>query len=458
MKKILSILLILMLIVCMVPNTVFAAKLQFTTIVSVSINEVSSPAANTEPLYHANIETSRCKIRNINDDYWQNGVTWFEKTSVDANGRQMTVGEKFKPGYYYMVRVSIETNSSSYFEMDSSDRYVEVEGTINGKTASVYGTDNTSAIVDYVFPTMCMTTIKTFDISITEPVADAKPSFAKITGTGYESNNSRNNASAFENGIYWYDVEAKEYLYPNTNATFEAGKKYKTRMILLATTGYKIASSVTVTINGKTVKSEDVTRVDNECISIDYTFTVPEKPHIHTESDWKTNSKNHWKVCTDKTCEAITTAKAAHTDSNKDNKCDVCSYKMSSGTTESSSKPTESSSKPTNTSSKPAESSSQPTESSSKPEDKSEIEAPTESKEETPSTSTDDKASSEIEDTNSDETTGTTGASGEESNSDTDKTGKKASIWIWIIIAAVILIGSNVTLIVILIKKKNKKQ
>ncbi len=47
----------------------------------------------------------------------------------------------------------------------------------------------------------------------------------------------------------------------------------------------------------------------------------------HTPSDWKNDATNHWKECTK--CGSITVnTRGAHTDTNKDNKCDTCGYQL----------------------------------------------------------------------------------------------------------------------------------
>ena len=50
-------------------------------------------------------------------------------------------------------------------------------------------------------------------------------------------------------------------------------------------------------------------------------------PTSHSISGYKNDTNNHWKVCTKCGSEIIDT-RGSHKDSNKDNKCDVCSYKL----------------------------------------------------------------------------------------------------------------------------------
>ena len=51
------------------------------------------------------------------------------------------------------------------------------------------------------------------------------------------------------------------------------------------------------------------------------------KASSHTPSGWKNDASNHWTECTKCGSETINT-RAAHSDGNKDNKCDTCSYAL----------------------------------------------------------------------------------------------------------------------------------
>lgn len=325
-KKIIPLLLALIILLSAFPvMNAFAAKEMFKKIEAVSINEVSQPAAYNEPIYQANVETSGCKINAITEGNWKNGIAWYEKESPTSAGRAMAVGEKCKPGYYYMIRISIVTSSTAYyFNTKNSGTTVDITATVNGKAATSFGTKNSAAFIDYTYP-MCIGTINKLDLAVETPVAGAKPSYSQVKGTGYESNNSRNNASTYKNGIIWYDEAAKAYIDPTSNTTFKAGQKYTVRIMLSTTKGYKYSSKVNATLNGKTVAAN---RVDNEFVSIEQTFTVLEKSHTHTNSAWKSDKDNHWKICTDTACGSLTVAKEAHKDANKDKKCDVCSYTL----------------------------------------------------------------------------------------------------------------------------------
>ena len=264
---------------------------------------------------------------------------------------------------------------------------------------------------------MCLTTVSKFDFTLAAPVAGAAPHYPLLTGTGYESNNRGNNGAAYENGIYWRNETDNVVLYPRENPKFEAGKKYSAKIIVATTTGYRVASSYTVKVNGKNVTS---TKVDNECITFKVEFNVP-KAHAHTSSAWKTDSQGHWKVCTDASCGAVSVSKEAHKDTNGDKKCDVCAYAIPKGDDAITSKPTvnEPTTSNKDTSSKPAE---------NKPESSVTTGTEPEPENSVPQNTDNDEAQ----------------------NTDEDNNG----VWIWIVLAIVIVLAAAGAVVFIVLKKK----
>lgn len=313
MKKCLSLVLAVVLLLSLLPGTtVFAAKETFKPIEAVSINEVSSPAAGTEVQFSANCETTGAGI---------DTVQWFESTTQSGSGTEVSRGAKFKPGYYYTVTVQLKiTHSAYYFKGNGKD----VTATFNGKTATVTTLDTAQKIkVSYTFP-MCLATVSKFEFTLAAPTAGKAPHYPLLTGTGYETNNRGNDGAGRQNGIWWRNETDGKTLFPDESPKFEAGKKYSANVTVATTTGYRLASSISVKVNGKAVTAE---RVDNQCFTFKVEFTVP-KAHTHTESSWKTDADGHWKICTDTSCGAVTVSKEAHKDANNDGKCDVCAYSL----------------------------------------------------------------------------------------------------------------------------------
>ena len=260
MKKTFAIILSLAVIFCMLQLNVFAAKEMFIKIEEVTVNEVAGPAAGTEVQFSANCSTNYVSVNSIN---------WYEKKTETESGFILSNGAKFKPGYYYTVNVQLKnTNNAYYFAGNGAN----VTATVNGKVAKVVTNDSAQIIsIEYTFP-MCLGTVSKFDFTLATPTAGAAPHYPLLTGTGYESNNRGNNGAAYKNGIYWRNETDNKVLYPKENPKFQAGKKYSANITVATTTGYRVASSYSVTVNGTKVTS---TRVDNECITFKVEFNIP---------------------------------------------------------------------------------------------------------------------------------------------------------------------------------------
>ncbi|MBE7064383.1 MAG: hypothetical protein E7384_01000 [Ruminococcaceae bacterium] len=242
-----------------------------------------------------------------------NGVTWTNQSS----GVNLTVSNPFKEGVKYKV---------SYY-LTAKDGYKFTTGTnctINGVAASIAVTDSTHAIISLndLVPGDGKEEIATLELNVTAPKNGEKPTYTKIEGTGYYSDNGLNGTSTkvYKNGIAWYKTTSS-YISPGTTETFIGGSEYTVKIALTPNDGYKFSKLLTAKINGKTATVE---AFDDGSINVWVKFTALNKDHKHTESSWQNDTANHWKVCTD--CGTITMAKEAHKDQNKDNKCDVCSY------------------------------------------------------------------------------------------------------------------------------------
>lgn len=251
-----------------------------------------------------------------------NGVTWTNQGS----GVNITISNPFKDGTKYKV---------SYY-LTAKDGYKFTSGTactINGSKANISVTDSTHAIVSLgdLVPGDGKKEISSLDLSVTAPKDGDKPAYTKIDGTGYYSDNGINGTSTkiYKNGIAWYK-SASSYFSPGTTDTFKGGTEYTVKIAISVKDGYKFGKSLTAKINGKTATVETF---EDGSINVSAKLTALKKDHKHTDSAWKTDKDNHWKVCTDSACGTITVAKEAHKDSNKDNKCDVCGYEIPKVTT-----------------------------------------------------------------------------------------------------------------------------
>ena len=523
MKKFLSLVLTVIMILCLMPTaSVFAAKENFLILSNVSISGVTTPVVGETPVFNATSDET--------GKYSVSKVTWAEYDLDFDHIKDMGANDKFREGYYYFVFVTLEAkgaytfgnNMSQTINQKSANKYTPSDG---GKKVQVYthfeslkpiskvefnvvmpviGKTPTFAKVDtaeyysvnlsgvsnmtngvfwrntmtgtnitvnnpfkadgkyyvcycitpkegYLFtdttkyyingripvlefltlddgksavkmtlvnlvPTDAIKVINSLDLSVTAPKDGEKPDFSKIDDTGYYSDNGINGTSTkiYKNGIAWYK-SASSYISPGTTETFKGGSEYTVKLSLIPKDGYKFAKNVSAKLNGKTATVETF---DDGSINVSVKLTTLSKEHKHTDSGWKTDNDNHWKVCTDTACGTITVAKEAHKDQNKDNKCDICSYAIPKANDTTASVP--------------------------------ETTKPTESKPTISNPDNDTSSDADMTDNESQETD--VNIEQEKENSDKD-----SGILIWIILGAVVALAAGGAVTFIVIKKKKAK-
>lgn len=339
MKKTLKLLItvctIVVLVLALSVNT-FAVKENFTYIESVSVS-IDAPQTGKALDFTASTEGA-------NPNYSVTNVVWCADSG--SNYWQVEEGHKAAPGNSYTVIITVEGYKGAASQYWFKDYCT---GSINGSSASFSISGDTHiAMVSTDFP-MCTGTVSSVSASVTAPVAGAKPSFTAISGEGYYSDNGGNSPAVYKNGIMWYDNTASTSLKPGTTAVFEDGHSYTATIVLVSDTGYSFASSV----------SGASERVSDSCVIVYKTF---ELKHIHSESSWKYDDEYHWTKCT--SCGSVV-VENAHADTDDDNKCDYCGYKMtdeSSSSSSNSSSASQSASASQSSSQKPEANASKPSE------------------------------------------------------------------------------------------------
>jgi len=340
-----------------------------------------------------------------------NGVTWTNQSS----GVNITVSNPFKAGTKYKVTYYLTAKDGYRFDYNT-------KCTINGTTATLGRIDTTHITVSLsdLVPGDGKKEITSLDLSVAAPKDGEKPTYTKIEETGFYSDNGLNGTSTkiYKNGIAWYK-SASSYISPGTTETFKGGTEYTVKIALTPKNGYKFAKNISAKLNSKTATVETF---DDGSINVSVKLTALSKEHKHTDSSWKTDKDNHWKICTDTACGTITVAKEAHKDANKDNKCDICTYAIPAADT---SKPSQT------TSSKPdSNDSTQSKPTASEPdtnETQSSIATDTETDNSTPQDNTDDSELKGNEDNNS---------------------------WIWIVLIAVLVLAAGAVVVFVVLKKK----
>lgn len=379
--------------------------------------KVVMPVIGKTPTF-AKVDTTEYYSVNNGASNMTNGVFWRnEKTNVN-----LTISNPFKADGIYTV----------YYVLSAKDGYIFTENTkftINGQNAKVdavvvyYDSSNAAIYLDGLIPGDGKKEISALDLSIASPKEDEKPNYTKIDGTGYYSDNGIHGISTkiYKNGIAWYK-SSSSYISPGTTETFKANNSYTVKISLTPKDGYKFAKSLTAKINGKTASIETF---EDGSVTVSLTLTTLKKEHKHTNSDWKNDKENHWKVCTDKDCGTITVEKEAHKDANKDNKCDTCGYAIPKEETPTTSTPSQNDTPTTST----------PSTGTTSQDTTPSVPAPPESSD---TTTSDDTVA---KDTSTDTT-------------DNSEQNDPSYAWIWIVIVAVIVLGGGTLTAVVLIKKK----
>lgn len=303
-------------------SVVVSAVLTSTTDTKTAINKVDltvvKPVVGKTPTF-AKVDTTQF----VSEKYGtvsncSNGVTWTNQSS----GINLTVNNPFKEGVKYRV---------TYY-LTAKDGYKFTSGTkctINGSTAALELKDSTHAAISLsnLVPGDGKKEISSLELNVTAPKDGEKPSYTKIDGNGYYSDNGLNGTSTkiYKNGIAWYK-SASSYISPGTTETFKSGTAYTVKISLLAKDGYKFGKTVTAKINGKTASVETF---DDGSINVSLKLTASSKDHTHTAgSTWQFDDMEHWKICSYKDCGTLVGKKQMHSNSDPDGKCDICGYQL----------------------------------------------------------------------------------------------------------------------------------
>ena len=250
---------------------------------------IVNPVVGKTPTF-AKVKTDEYESKNTGGVSNQtNGVTWTNQSS----GVNLTVSNPFKENTKYTVKYYLTAKDNYWF---NGTKYY-----INGKQVSVMSSNAgmTEVVVGLtdLIPGDGKKEITTLDLSVTAPKDGEKPSYTKIDGTGYYSDNGVNGTGTriYKNGIAWYK-SASSYISPGTTETFTGGTEYTVKISLTPKDGYKFGASVAAKINGKAATMETF---DDGSINVSVKLTAAEKDHTHTASEWRTTGAYHYTACTE---------------------------------------------------------------------------------------------------------------------------------------------------------------
>lgn len=307
MKKLISIILSLMFVLCLLPLPVFAAP-----IAKVEVTELAIPAVGEAPDMKAVAGNGYYTLANR--------IQWKEYNEDKILQRVLTASDTFRAGYYYAVFVTVFTDADIPFTSQTT-------GTINGKTAQMQEPQDNgcSIVLVYNFAEILKEPVKELDLTIPAPVDGEKPDYTKLDGNGYYSDNGLNGTSTriYKNGIAWYKSTTSA-MTPGTGETFLADADYQLKISLLPKEGYFFHENISVMINGKTATVEFF---DDGSINASVSLTAAGPAHTHTPSAWRTTGAYHYKACT--TCGEFLDQedhKGGVATCAEKGKCTVCGY------------------------------------------------------------------------------------------------------------------------------------
>lgn len=278
MKKLISIILCFVFVLCALPLHVFAAP-----ITRIEVTGIDAPAIGEAPDMNAV----------ASDGYYNhaNRILWKEYDANKVYQRDLSASDTFRVGFYYAVHVTVFSNADMPITSATT-------GKVNGKSAQMQDlqADGCSIVVVYNFAEVLRDPVTELELTVPAPVDGQKPDYTKLDGNTYYSDNGLNGISTriYKNGIAWYK-SATSVMTPGTGETFKADTDYQLKISLLPKDYYLFHENITVTINGKPATVEFF---DDGSINASVTLKATEPPHIHTPSEWRTTGIYHYKACT----------------------------------------------------------------------------------------------------------------------------------------------------------------
>lgn len=240
MKKILTLLLLIVFIMGIVPISASASTVMRTYAVGIALPVPGEKPDFTaeEPFY-----TNSDKITRVEWVEYDEGWEW---------NKDMTANDTFKEGYWYVVYVYKETINNSKFSSTVIGYINEEEAKLNGAQP----TDNNTKVSFYK-AYQCSnnnkeqrTLIKNIDLTVVKPVIGKTPTFAKVDTAQYYSKNYGQPIPNQHNGVVWENEKTNNYL--NISNAFKADCTYSVTYILEAKDGYYFdLINTKATINGK---------------------------------------------------------------------------------------------------------------------------------------------------------------------------------------------------------------
>lgn len=255
MKKALSILLVVIILLCMLPTTVFASEQIIVSVVGIAL-----PVPGQKPDFTA-------EFPNTYDNLKIYEVTWTEYDEDWEWQKDMTANDTFKKNYWYVVTVYVQTVGSG--NTFASNAY----GYINDNKATNYTpTDNNTKFTMYTsyqaLDSNKVNIIDKVDLSVVMPVVGKTPTFAKVNTSKYETSTyGQDFIQGMTNGVIWENETTGNTL--NVSNAFQADCTYSFTCLLDAKDGYLFNTKTTKAyVNGQAAKIVAMTNKGNNNTSV----------------------------------------------------------------------------------------------------------------------------------------------------------------------------------------------
>ena len=256
-KRMLSIALTFVLIICMLPTNTFVAFAAQVDSVNLTISPdlLLAGAIYTDTEYaktsNVTVDTTNCTVESVK---WENG-----------GGYWLENGDQLDSSWEYRARIELKAKTGESFASS-------VAVTVNGESAVILGHYTDKLDIEWMFfPTV----IGTVDnINLTTP--EAIPSNA-ATPYGYTHIEGGKTLYTVKGDWYEYDGSAKEYKALAPTDTFTADGSYRLTLHIKAAPGY-ILQNLSVLANGEWL-NQDVSN-NYECIGNLYFSSGEEIPAI----------------------------------------------------------------------------------------------------------------------------------------------------------------------------------
>ena len=239
--------------------------IELTPVTHIDITGIDEPKRDYFIDYTATVTTTGCKIKDLNEDYYKNGIFWFDDTENDY----VDPSSVYIVGHTYRVSICLEAEKGYYLENPTV--------TINGIEARVYsenGSYNAMVIMETVADPEEISDVSL--LNITTPFLGNTPDFDITFGSSAYKLYDTEPITWYKNG---YIMQAGEQ--------FQSGYTYSVSFWIAASTNYSFKLNnqgnpdINASLNGLPAEVSVAYEQDPQyVIEVKYTFGDAINPNI----------------------------------------------------------------------------------------------------------------------------------------------------------------------------------